>query len=113
MSTRKTVIAAFGAATLAASAGGLAVAQLNPIGGPGGAGGGGGGGGTGGTVGFSGNTGCDSSNTAGVGGPGVITRSPSKCGKVQGKTSVKKIANGGKGGKGGNGGKGGPAFNRF
>jgi hypothetical protein len=105
------LVVAVGAAALSAGAGGMAVAQLSPIGGPGAGGGAGGTGGGGGTVGFSGNTGCSPSNTAT--GVGVITRSPNKCGSVSGKNSVKNAANGGKGGTGGKGGKGGNAFNKF
>jgi hypothetical protein len=111
MKTRKAVVAALGAATMVAGAGGMAVAQLSPIGGPGAPGGAGGGGGTGGAVGFSGNTGCGSVNVAT--GVGIITRSPASCGRISGKNSVKNAANGAKGGNGGNGGKGGNAFNRF
>ncbi|MCU1448494.1 MAG: hypothetical protein JWP02_664 [Acidimicrobiales bacterium] len=111
MSTRKAVVAALGAATLVAGAGGMAVAQLSPVAGPGAPGGAGGGGGAGGAVGFSGNAGCGPVNVAT--GVGIITRSGSSCGRVSGKNSVKNAANGGKGGNGGNGGRGGNGFNRF
>ena len=47
MKTRKAIVAAFGATALAATAGGMAVAQLSPTAGGGGGGGGGGTGGNG------------------------------------------------------------------
>jgi hypothetical protein len=94
---------------MAASAGGLAVAQLSPIG-VGGPGAGGGGGGAGGSVTTNGSAACVNVSTAAS--VGVITRSGSKCGSLKTKTSVKNAANGGKGGNGGNGGRG-SASNRF
>jgi hypothetical protein len=110
MKTRKAIIAAFGATALAATAGGMAVAQLSPTAG---GGGGGGGGGTGGNGAPSTNIGVQTCGDVTVAATAINTRSRSRCSGQKQNNSIRNASNGGKGGNGGHGGKGGSAFNRF
>jgi len=110
MKTRKAIIAAFGATALAATAGGMAVAQLSPTAGGGGGGGGGAAGGPGAP---STNVGVQVCGNTTNGTTVVSTRSNSRCGGQKQNNGIRNASNGGKGGNGGHGGRGGNAFNRF
>ena len=111
MKTRKAIVAAFGATALAATAGGMAMAQLSPTGGAGGNGAAGGAGGNGST---SNNTSTAVCGPANVGGTtNIVSRSKASCRNTSAKGSIRNASNGGKGGAGGKGGGGGNAFNRF
>jgi len=110
MRTRKAIIAAFGATALAATAGGMAVAQLSPTAGGDGAGAGGGAGGPGAP---STNVGVSVCGNTTNGTTVINDRSNSTCRGQKQNNSIRNASNGGKGGNGGHGGRGGNAFNRF
>jgi hypothetical protein len=111
MNIRKGVIAAVGAATVAATAGGVAFAQLSPTSGVA-TGGAGGAGGRGGITRFTINAGCTADNTNRGAGTQVIARSGNSCGRSDTHVRASNNSNGGKGGNGGNA-RSGNAFNRF
>ena len=111
MKTRKAIVAAFGATALAATAGGMAVAQLSPTGGAGGPGAPGAPGGNGAPATNVNVNVCTPVNNGGT--TNIVTRSKSSCKGQQAKASIRNASNGGKGGAGGKGGNGGNAFNRF
>ena len=111
MKTRKAIVAAFGATALAATAGGMAMAQLSPTGGNGGNGAPGGPGGTDSTSNNNSTAVCANTNSGGT--TNVVSRTKSSCRNVSAKGSIRNASNGGKGGAGGKGGGGGNAFNRF
>src|SRR5438270_408747 len=101
MKTRKAIVAAFGATALAATAGGMAVAQLSPTGGAGGAGGNGAAGGAGAPSTNNNVAACTPVNNGGT--TNIVTRSKSSCRGVSANASIRNASNGGKGGHGGNG----------
>ena len=111
MKTRKAIVAAFGATALAATAGGMAMAQLSPTGGNGGNGAPGGPGGNGAPSNNTTNATCGGANVGGT--TNIVSRSKTSCRNTSAKSDIRNASNGGKGGAGGKGGNGGNAFNRF